>query len=216
MTIGIGLVAAVIGALASVRQVARMPPAEAMRPPAPLRYRRSALERLGAGSLIGPSAMMIAREIGRRPLRFLLSVAGIAMGVAIFVMGRFSWDSFDNVMGNVFVREHREDMIVSFVEPQPRRALRTLEAVPGVLLAEGQRTTPVRFRAGSRSRDAVLVGLSHPSELRQLVHDTSIVLVPPPDGVIMTDRLAGLLGVRPGDQGGRRSWRGAGRSDGSR
>ena len=51
---------------------------------------------------------MIAREIGRRPLRFLLSVAGIAMGVAIFVMGRFSWDSFDNVMSNVFAREHRE------------------------------------------------------------------------------------------------------------
>jgi putative ABC transport system permease protein len=200
VTIGVGLVAAVIGALASVRQVARMPPAEAMRPPAPLRYRRSALERLGPGSLIGPSVMMIAREIGRRPLRFLLSVAGIAMGIAIFVMGRFSWDSFDNVMGNVFVREHREDMIVSFIEPLPRRAVRTLEAIPGVLVAEGQRAAPVRFRAGSRSRDAILIGIPHPSELRQLVHDTTIVLVPPPDGVIMTDRLAGLLGVRPGDQ----------------
>jgi putative ABC transport system permease protein len=199
-TVGVGLAAAVVGALASVRQVARMPPAEVMRPPAPPRYRRSALERLGLRALIGPAAMMIAREIGRRPLRFLLSVLGIAMGVAIFVMGRFSWDSFDNVMSNVFVREHREDMIVSFIEPQPHRAMRTLEAIPGVVLAEGLRTAPVRFHAGSKSRDAVLIGLPDPSELRQLVHDTRTVLALPPEGVIMTDRLAGLLGVRPGDR----------------
>jgi hypothetical protein len=39
------------------------------RPPAPLAYRRSLLERLGIGRILGPSGMMVVREIERRPLR---------------------------------------------------------------------------------------------------------------------------------------------------
>jgi putative ABC transport system permease protein len=143
---------------------------------------------------------MILREIGRRPLRFLFSAAGIAMGVALFVMGRFSWDSFEHLIGDVYLREHREDMVVTFVEPRPDRAIRELDALPGVELAEGQRAVPVRFVAGARSRDAVLIGLPHPSELRQVMHETRMVVAPPADGVLMTDRLAGLLGVAVGDR----------------
>ena len=46
--------------------------------------------------------MMVVREIRRRPFRFVMSTLGIAMGVAIFVMGRFSWDSFDYLMTECF------------------------------------------------------------------------------------------------------------------
>src|SRR5690606_40798635 len=46
VTVGVGLAAAVAGALAAVRRVARMPPAQAMRPPAPLSYRKTFLDRL--------------------------------------------------------------------------------------------------------------------------------------------------------------------------
>ena len=89
---GIALVAASSGALSAVRRVMRMEPAEAMRPAAPLSYRRTLLERLGIARLVGPSAMMIVREISRRPLRFTISTLGIAMAIGIFIMGRFSWD----------------------------------------------------------------------------------------------------------------------------
>ncbi|HEX5060119.1 MAG TPA: ABC transporter permease, partial [Kofleriaceae bacterium] len=41
LTLGIGLAAAVTGALSAVRRIARMPPAQAMRPPAPLDYRKT-------------------------------------------------------------------------------------------------------------------------------------------------------------------------------
>lgn len=199
-TVGVGLAAAVAGALLSVHRIARLPPAEAMRPPAPPRYRRTLLERSGLGVLLGPAATMIAREIGRRPARFLFSSAGIAMGVALFVMGRFSWDSFEHLMGEVYAREHREDLVVTFLTPRPARALAELEAMPGVLMAEGQRAVPVRFSAGTRRRDAILVGLPHPPELRQLVHQTRTVVTPPDQGILMTDRLARVLDVEVGDR----------------
>jgi putative ABC transport system permease protein len=199
VTLGIGLAAAVVGAVGAVRRVARLPPAQAMRPPAPLRYRRTLLERLGFGRLVGPAPLMIAREITRRPGRFGLSVLGIAMGVAIFVMGRFSWDSFEYVMDEIFLREHREDMIVTFARSRPRRALGELEAIPGVMLAEGQRAVPVRLRSGTRSRDVVLTGVPAGSELRQIIGDAARPLELPSAGIIVTDRLADILGVRVGD-----------------
>ena len=199
-TVGVGLAAAVAGALLSVRRVARLPPAEGMRPPAPLRYRRGLIERLAGRWLLGPAAVMITREIGRRPLRFLLSSAGIAMGVALFVMGRFSWDSFSRLMDEVYTREHREDVTVTFVTPRPERAVRELAALPGVLLAEPQRAVPVRFVNGSRRRDAALIGLPHPSELRQLLDHARDVVTAPADGIMMTDRLADLLGLSVGNR----------------
>ena len=160
LTVGIGLATAVAGALTAVRRIARMPPAQAMRPPAPLAYRHSLLERLGLHRVIGPSAMMVVREIQRRPFRFVLSTLGIAMGIAIFVMGRFSWDSFDHLMAEVFPREHQEDMTVMLARALPdARAARDSSTSPGVVLAEGERVVPVRLHAGARWRDTMIIGL---------------------------------------------------------
>jgi putative ABC transport system permease protein len=199
ITIAVGLAAAVAGALGAVRRIARMPPAEAMRPPTPLSYRRSLLERLGLGGLIGPSAMMVVREIRRRPLRFVMSSAGIAMGIGIFIIGRFSTNSFDRLMTEVFPREQLQDTTVVFAHALPERALHELEHVPGVLLAEGQRIVAVRVHAGTHWRDTAITGIPRSSTLRVLF-DAGETRVPvPDDGVVMCDRLAAALGVEVGD-----------------
>ena len=72
-------VAATLGALGAVRSAVKLPPAEAMRPPAPARYRRGLSERLGLDAFLGPSGLMVLREIQRRPLRTLTSSLGIAV-----------------------------------------------------------------------------------------------------------------------------------------
>ncbi|MBL0215287.1 MAG: ABC transporter permease [Myxococcales bacterium] len=198
-TLGVGIVAAVIGALGAVRKIARMPPAEAMRPPAPLAYRRSLLERLGLRHVLGPSAMMVVREITRRPLRFVMSTLGISMGLAIFIMGRFSWDSFDHLMGDVFPREHQEDMTVMFSRSQPGSVLHDLEHLPGVELAEGQRMVPVRIRVGTHWRDTVITGMPETPVLRHLLSGGQRPVELPATGLLMTDKLAEILGVRVGE-----------------
>jgi putative ABC transport system permease protein len=200
MTIAIGLGSAVAGAMLAVRRVARMPPAEAMRPPAPLTYHKTLAERLGLRRLFGPSSMMVVREIERRPVRFGLSTAGIAMGVAIFIFGNFSWDSFDYLMEGPFLREHQEDMIVSFVSPRPARAIEELEALPGVHQAEGERAVPVRARAGSRWRDVAVIGYDERSRLHRPLDGGKRFLALPSEGVVLTDRLARVLGIRVGER----------------
>lgn len=200
VTLAIGLAAAVAGAVVAVYRIARMPPAQAMRPPAPLAYRHSMLERIAISHLLGPSAMIVVREIRRKPFRFVMSTLGIAMGLAIFVMGRFSWDSFDHLMTEVYPREHREDLTVTLVHPLPARAVHELEHLPGVELGEPQRIVPVRFHAAARWRDSVIVGLPPRSELRRLLDGGERRLKLPEEGLVMTDKLVELLGLHVGDQ----------------
>jgi putative ABC transport system permease protein len=150
--------------------------------------------------VLGTPALMVVREIRRRPLRFAMSVLGIGMGVAIFVMGRSSWDSFDHLMTEQFPRQHREDITVTVARAVPVRALRELEHVPGVELAEGQRMVAVRFRAAARWRDAAIIGRPEPAVLNQLIHAGRSLVDLPPQGLVMTDRLAELLEVRIGDE----------------
>jgi putative ABC transport system permease protein len=196
-TLGVALAAGVAGALGAVLRVSALPPAEAMRPPAPASY-RSSFRRLGR--LVGPAPLMIVREIARRPFRFLLSTAAIAMGVGIFIMGHFSWDSFDRLMTVDFLADHHEDLTVLFASPaRPARAVAELAQLPGVRLAEGARSVAVRLRNGARWRDAALLGLAFPSELRRLHHHRDLEIAPPPEGLLVTDKLAELLGVGVGD-----------------
>jgi putative ABC transport system permease protein len=97
MSIGITVLTAVLGTLNAIIATVRLAPAEAMRPPAPGRYRRTLIERLGLRH-IGPSLRMILRNMERRPLRTALSIGGVAASVAIVVMGNFFRDAMDYIV----------------------------------------------------------------------------------------------------------------------
>ena len=167
----ISAVAAIVGALFAVRAAAKLPPAEAMRPPAPARYRRGLGERLGVAAVAGASGMMVLREIARRPLRTALSSVGIAGAVALIIFGHFGLDSLDNYLETTFRREQRQDLAVTFARPVSPSAVTELAALPGVITAEPVRAIPVRVRHDQRWRDSVLMGLPSSATLRRLVAD---------------------------------------------
>jgi len=196
----VSLVSALCGALFAVRGAVKLPPAEAMRPPAPARYRQSIIERLGLGALVGPNGLMVWREVQRRPLRTLLSSLGIAGAVALLILGRFGLDSLDNYLEGTLRREQRQDLSVSFAHPVSPRVVGQLARVPGVLTAEGRRTVPIRVRHEHRMRDSVLIGLPRSTSLRQLVERGGNAVPVPRDGVLVTNTLAGILGVNVGDR----------------
>jgi putative ABC transport system permease protein len=198
ITLAIAVASAVAGALAAVRRIAKMPPAQAMRPPAPLVYRRSLLDRLGLRRIFGAPTKMVIREIERRPLRFAMSTLGIAMGIGIFLMGRFSWDSFDRLMTDRYLRVNQYDLSVTFVRSVPASTLHSLEALPGVRVAEGVRAIGVRVRMDQRWRDTAITGLQPSMQLRQLIVHGSPAQVPA-EGLLVTDKLAEILGARVGD-----------------
>ncbi len=196
----VSLAAAFAGALVAVRRIAALPPAEAMRPAPPARYRRTLLERIGLDRFIGPVGRMILREIERRPLRTVLSALAIGMATGILVVGRFNFDAVEHLLDVTFQRSFREDATVAFVRPMPARVVHEIENMPGVLHAEGMRSVPVRARMGHRWRDATLNAYPAGGDLRRLVDVYERETPLPPRGVVLTRKLAEILDVDVGDE----------------
>lgn len=192
-------VAAVAGIGFAVRAAVILPPAEAMRPPSPTRYYASPVERIPGLRRIRQTTMMVFREIWRRPLRTVLSSAGIAFALAIVILGRFGRDAHGPIIDLQFGRQQREDISVSFTEEVQERALGYLAHLPGVDQVDGYRATPVRFRSGPRWRDSILIGLPPDSHLRRLFNRQFEPVEVPQHGILVTNVLASILGAKPGD-----------------
>lgn len=197
--VGVALAAGGIGAFGSLRRTLKLSPAEAMRPEPPARYHPSLPERLGLGRLVGPTGRMVLREVGRRRLRTALSAVGIALAVAILVVGRFSTDALDVMIDLQFFGAWKEDATVSFTGPVPERGVRELLQFPGVEHAEGMRTTPVRLHHGHRWRDVPLQGYPDDAALREIMNDEGAAHPLPAGGVVLTGMLADVLGAEVGD-----------------
>ncbi len=191
--------AAVLGVGFALYGAITLPPAEAMRPPSPTRYRASPVERFAGLRRLRQTTMMVVREIWRRPLRTVLSSAGIAFALAIIILGRFGKDAHGPILDLQFQRQQREDISVSFANEVDQRGLKYLEHLPGVDQVDGYRATPVRFRSGPRWRDSVLIGLPPDSHLRRLFNRQFRPARLPHSGILITDVLADVLGARPGD-----------------
>lgn len=196
--LSVSILTAVVGALATARMVMRLPPAEAMRPEAPVSYRKAWSEALGLQSIFGNSTRMVLRELERRPVRTLLSALGVAFSVALLVSGRFMFDSIDQLMDVQFEGAQREDLVVTFTDAVSDRATREIERLPGVFRVEGMRAVPVRMYFGHRTRDIQLIGYSDNADLRRVVDQDTRVHTPPRDGVMLSSELAKVLGVSVG------------------
>lgn len=199
VSVGVSAAAAAAGALAAVRAAASLPPAEAMRPEPPTRFRPGPLERAGLGRVLPSSGPMILRNIERRPWRTGLSALGVALSVAILVVGMFMFDGVASMMELQFQVIQREDVSLTFQEPRPRSVRHALANLDGVTRVEVYRMVPARLRAGHRSRQVGLQGLPRDGQLRRIVNSDGTVLPVPAEGVVLSAVLADILGVDPGD-----------------
>nr|WP_245217145.1 ABC transporter permease [Neoroseomonas nitratireducens] len=188
---------ALLGVLAALLRILRLPAAEGLRPPRPASFGGAGL---GAwGRRVGARAKIPLRGLLGRPLRTALTVLGIALAVPMVVLGLFWWDAMDSMVELQFDRIERGDAFVALTDPRPSRAVREMARLPGVLAAEGQRIVPVRLRAAQRSRLLAVTGLPEDAELR-VPRDAALRPVPiPPQGLALSRRLAERLGVREGD-----------------
>ena len=197
--IAISLAAGSLGVLTALQDVVGLAPAVAMRPAAPLGFRRSWIEALLPGKAITAGRMMTVRNMAGRPFRSMLTVTGIAFAVPMMTLGIFWRDAIDQMIDLQFNLVERGNAAITFPHPMDRAIIRSLARLPGVLAVEGQRIVPVRLRAGQRSYLTSVVGLSAGDELRR-PHDASLrPIAASPDGITLTRRLAERLEARPGD-----------------
>ncbi len=190
---------AAIGALAAVRRAVALPPAEAMRPEPPARFRAGWIERLGLVRWFVPATRMVIRNVARRPVKTSLSVLTIALAVALIVTGRFALDAVDVMMKLQFDGVQRAEVMASFPEARAGAIVGEVRRLPGVTRAEGFRSVPVWLKYGHRRKRVELVGIAADSELRRVVDSDFRVVSLPKSGLVLGERLAQILGVRVGD-----------------
>lgn len=195
----LSLLAASLGAVAAVRAIVRLPPAEAMRPEAPRSYRGGVLERSGFTRLFSPLTSMIVRNVLRRPIRAAVSLIAIALAMSLLVLGRYFMEMFETILTVQFHRVAREDATVMFMTPRSHRAMHELSALPGVLTVEPFRAVPIDVIVGSSvKRTAMIAGVERP-ELHRVTSMLGRPLPIPTYGVACSAYLAESMGFGVGD-----------------
>lgn len=191
---------AVLGTLSAILATVRLAPAEAMRPPAPGRFHRTLLERLGVQAM-GPALRMTVRNMERRPLRAALAVGGVAAAVAITILGNYFRDAMEAIIDTQFTLSLRGDLTVWTAEPSDAVSVRLeLARLPGVLGVETTRFVPVEMSYGHRRERVLVRGFAPRPQLYRVVDVDNHQIPLEGRGLLLTDRLAAKLHVNPGDR----------------
>mgnify|MGYP000675232826 FL=1 len=196
----LGMLAAALGAVINAMKAARLAPAVAMSPPAPPNFRRGLFDRLFTWMRLSQPTMMILRGIMRWPLRASLTSLGMALGVAVLVASSFFNDSMDEIIDVAFSQSNRQDAILLLTHEQPLSVLADIERLPGVLRAEGQVSLPVRLTNGHYEKRVSIEASWPDADLSRVIDPDGNVIEAPAEGILLTKRLAGQLGVSPGDR----------------
>jgi putative ABC transport system permease protein len=192
--------AAVAGTLGAVRAGVRLPPAEAMRPPAPPLFQRTRLGDTALFRALDQPTRILLRQIGRWPLRSALTALGSGLAVAVMIMALQWLDAIDHLVDVYFHQAQAQDVSVGFANSRSGSVARELERLPGVRTVEPMRIVPAKIRFGAREERESLQGLPARQQLSR-VHDAQGgALTLPPEGLIISTQLAEMLGAGPGDR----------------
>lgn len=195
---GITLAAALLGAVRAIWTVVVLPPAVAMRPPAPTSYRSVMvgwLQRLG---LFSQLTIMALRHLIRWPVRSLLTALGTSMSVALLITSLFAYDSIDFMIDAIFFRADRQNATVSFAEDLGPDAMYAVLDLPGVVRAEPFRQTAVKLRNGHRELRMAILGLPKDADLSRILDLDLNPMSPPDSGLVLSERVAEKLDLQPG------------------
>lgn len=192
--------AAFLGVIGAVRQAVKLPPAEAMRPEPPAEYKPSLLERAGLAHLVGPSFRMALRNLERRPWQAFFTALGLALATGIPVVPGAMRDGINYLLTFQWDVAQRQNVTLSLIEPGTASAISDIDSLPGVMKAEAFRSVPARLRFGHHSRRLGVMGLSQEAFLNRLLDAKAHPVPLPSDGLLISAKLAEILGAKPGDR----------------
>ncbi len=192
--------AALVGVAGAVRRVARLAPAEAMRPEPPANFRPAFFERIGVARVFSVSLRMALRNLERKPWQAALSCAALALATGILVIPNAFRDGIDHILDFQWDVVQRQTVTVALVEPGPPRVVHDLRALPGVVHAEPFRAAQVELRNGNRTRRLGISGLPPGTTLQRVIDAGTRQVTLPPQGIVLSRVLGEGLDVRPGDR----------------
>jgi putative ABC transport system permease protein len=197
--LAVGLGAVTLGVLGSVRKAAQLPPAEAMRPEPPAHFRPALIERTGITRFLSHSFRIAVRNLERRPMQALFTVAGLALATGLLILPNTFKAGIREVLEFQWDVVQRQDVNLGLVEPSSARIAHELAQLPGVTSLEPVRSAAVRIYFQGRSRQIGLRSLLPGGQHSRAVDAAGHEIVPPEHGIIVSAKLAQVLGAKVGD-----------------
>jgi len=191
--------AAGLGTFRAVYRAVSLPPAEAMRPPAPESFRQGWLERSRLGQTLSQPSRIIIRNLSRHRFKSVFSILGVALSASLLLVGSYQFNAVDHLLDTQYRLVQKGDVHLQFSQPTSLQALGELRHQPGVQYVEGYRSVPVRLSNGRREYRTGILGMNTEPRLRGLIDERHRDISLPDEGLLLTGYLADYLGVRPGD-----------------
>ncbi len=192
-------ISAVVGTLIAINQAAKLPPAEAMRPPSPIQFRRTLLERMGLEKYFSHLSRIVIRHVERRPFRTLFSTLGIGLSMSILIFAFFMEDSIDYLLDVQFDMAQRQDISLGFVEPRAITALEEIRLMPGVTKVEPLRQVAVFLKSENFSKRTTITGIRPDPDLYRILDTDLQAARVPQQGLALSSKLAEVLNIKKGD-----------------
>ncbi len=165
----IAFAAAFAGSMRAALSAARLPPAVAMTPPAPPRFKRTWIDEAMAALRLSQPTVMIMRSVVRWPLRSAMTILGIALAVAVLVASNFAGDATDVIIDSAFHQQNRQDVILILGGDRPEIAVEDARRLPGVMMVEGEMFLGATIRNGPVSKDSAIQARRPGTDLSRMV-----------------------------------------------
>lgn len=191
--------AAAAGVIGAVRRAARLPPAEAMRPEPPANYRPAFIEKTGIAHLLSHTFRIAVRNLERKPMQAIFTVAGMALATGILIVPNAFRDGVDEVMDFQWDVIQRQDVGIGLVEPASVSVRHLFAQLPGVVTVEPIRYAAARIHFGNRNRQLAIQGLTTEGQLSRVLDANTRQIPLPPAGLVLSAKLAEVLNVKVGD-----------------
>lgn len=184
----------------AAKRVLSITPAQAMRPPAPVKGSRWIGERfIPFLRKIEISWRLTFRNLWRNKKRTAFTTFGIAITVAILISTVFFMDAFEFMFDEAFGGNQKYDYKIIFTRNMGEEVIGNLQEFKEVDVAEPIGEYPFSLTNGWREEGAIVIGLNRDTKLYSLkdLEDREVSI--PEKGILLSDVLARRLGVKPGD-----------------
>jgi putative ABC transport system permease protein len=139
------------------------------------------------------------RSLARNPIRTATGIFSSAMATAIIISTLVMYESTWFLVDFQFERVAHSDVDVGMRDEKSAAALLEARDLPGVDYAEALLAVACDMRNGRRARRLAIIGLPPDHRLTTPVGADGSAIRIPPDGLVLSRKLAEVLGVRAGD-----------------